>query len=113
MESTHYIAWFFGGALLANALPHLVCGLMGRPFQSPFAHPPGQGHSSSTVNVLWGFFNLVLAWLLLCRVGSFELRSASHAAVLGLGLLLCSLFNAWGFGRFNGGNLRGEAQPTL
>ena len=29
-------------------------GLMGRPVQCPFAKPPGEGLSSSTVNVLWG-----------------------------------------------------------
>lgn len=49
-----------GGAFLANAIPHCVSGTMGRPFQSPFAKPPGQGLSSSIVNVLWGFFNLVV-----------------------------------------------------
>jgi hypothetical protein len=47
-------AYFFGGAFLTNAIPHFVSGVMGKPFQSPFAKPPGQGHSSSAVNVLWG-----------------------------------------------------------
>jgi hypothetical protein len=50
-------SYFFGGAFLTNAVPHFVSGVMGRPFQSPFAKPPGQGLSSSTINVLWGFFN--------------------------------------------------------
>jgi hypothetical protein len=36
------IAYFFGGAFLANAVPHAVSGMLGRPFQSPFAKPPGQ-----------------------------------------------------------------------
>jgi hypothetical protein len=31
------VSYFFGGAFLANALPHLVSGMMGRAFQSPFA----------------------------------------------------------------------------
>ena len=60
MEWFHYLAYFGGGAFLANAIPHIVGGVMGRPFQSPFAKPPGEGLSSSTVNVLWGFFNLVV-----------------------------------------------------
>src|SRR5580700_7756764 len=68
------LSYFFGGAFLANAIPHFVSGLMGRPFQSPFAKPPGQGFSSSTVNVLWGSFNAVVGYLLVVRVGSFELR---------------------------------------
>ena len=54
----HLLSYFFGGAFLANAIPHLVSGMQGRPFQSPFAKPPGQGFSSATVNVLWGFANI-------------------------------------------------------
>jgi len=50
----HFLAYFFGGAFLANTIPHLVNGISGSPFQSPFASPPGQGLSSSTVNVLTG-----------------------------------------------------------
>ena len=68
----HFIAYFFGGAFLANTIPHLVNGISGSPFQSPFASPPGQGLSSSTVNVLWGMFNLVVAYVLVARVGRFE-----------------------------------------
>ena len=55
----HFIAYFFGGAFLANTIPHLVSGISGSPFQGPFASPPGQGLSSPTVNVLSGMFNLV------------------------------------------------------
>lgn len=98
------VSYFFGGAFLANAVPHLVSGMMGRAFQSPFAKPPGQGFSSSTVNALWGFFNLVVGYLLICRVGDFELRDTRDAAALGLGILLLAVMTARRFGRFNGGN---------
>jgi hypothetical protein len=100
----HYLSYFFGGLFLTNAVPHFVSGLMGRPFQSPFAKPPGQGLSSSQVNVLWGFFNLVVAYLLLCRVGNFDLRSNADIAVSGLGGLLIAMMLARHFGRFHGGN---------
>lgn len=50
------IAYFFGGLFAANAVPHFVAGTMGRPFQTPFAKPPGKGLSSSTVNVVCGLF---------------------------------------------------------
>ena len=89
----------FGGAVLANAVPHLVSGMMGRPFQSPFAEPPGRGLSSPTVNVLWGFGNLVIGSLLVCRVGSFDLRSGADAGALGAGALLMALLAARHFGR--------------
>ena len=104
MQWLHLIAYFFGAVFMTNAVPHFVSGLMGRPFQSPFAKPPGQGLSSSTVNVLWAFLNIVIGYLLLCRVGDFELRNTSDAAAAGLGLLLISLLLARQFGRFYGGN---------
>jgi hypothetical protein len=104
MAWPHLLFYFFGGAFLVNAVPHFVAGVMGRPFQSPFAKPPGQGLSSSTVNVLWGFFNLVVGYLLVCRVGDFDLKDTPDAAALGLGMLLLSLVLARQFGRFNGGS---------
>jgi hypothetical protein len=102
----HYVSYFFGGAFLANALPHLINGISGSPFQSPFAKPPGEGLSSSSVNVLWGFFNLAIAYLLLCRVGSFSLLNTAQVVTAGAGILVMSLMLAKAFGRFHGGNLK-------
>jgi hypothetical protein len=65
MQWSHYISYFFAGAFLTNALPHFISGVMGRPFQTPFAKPHGVGLSSSTVNVLWGIFNLVVGYILI------------------------------------------------
>ena len=104
MSWLHDLAYFFGGAFLTNAIPHFVSGVMGRPFQSPFAKPPGEGLSSSTVNVLWGFFNLAVGYALICRVGEFDLRSTEHPIAFGLGMLLMALLTARLFGRFHGGN---------
>jgi hypothetical protein len=97
-------SYFFGGAFLTNAVPHFVSGVMGRPFQSPFAKPPGEGLSSSTVNVLWGFFNLVVGYVLTWRVGDFDVRSTDDVIAVGLGVLLMGLLMARMFGRFHGGN---------
>jgi hypothetical protein len=101
----HFIAYFFGGAFLANTIPHLVNGISGSPFQSPFASPPGVGLSSSTVNVLWGLFNLVVGYILVVRVGHFDLRQTKHVVVLGLGILAMALLLAHQFGNFHGGVL--------
>ncbi|MBB5319078.1 hypothetical protein [Tunturibacter empetritectus] len=109
MEWNHSAAYLFGGVFLTNSIPHFVSGVMGRPFQSPFAKPPGQGLSSSTVNVLWGFFNLVVGYVLICRVGSFSLRATDHVVSLGLGILLMSMIMARSFGRFHGGNSPGNS----
>lgn len=99
------LSYFFGGAFLANAVPHYVSGITGQAFQSPFAKPAGQGLSSSSVNILWGFANLVIGYCLVCRVGDFDLRNTGHAAALGLGMLLLGLFAARHFGRLHGGNI--------
>lgn len=104
MNIGHHVAWFWGGAFLMNAVPHVVAGSLGRPFQSPFATPRGEGLSSSTVNMLWGFFNLAVAWGLLACAGSFDLRAWDHALAVGAGGLLMGLFHARHFGRFHGGN---------
>jgi hypothetical protein len=102
----NYLAYFFGGAFLSNTLPHLINGVSGRPFQSPFAKPPGQGLSSSVVNVLWGFFNLAVAYVLILRVGAFSIHSTADVLTVGAGMLVISLMAARTFGRFHGGNLK-------
>ncbi|TWB39067.1 hypothetical protein [Nitrospirillum pindoramense] len=55
-----YVALFFAGAFLCNGIPHLVAGLHGRPFPTPFAKPPAVGDSPPLVNFLWGFANIVI-----------------------------------------------------
>ena len=107
MNWQHDLSYFFGGLFLANAVPHFVSGMMGRPFQTPFAKPRGEGLSTSTVNVAWSFVNFVLAYVLILRVGDFDVRDTESMLALALGALLISLGLAKRFGRFNGGNLQG------
>ena len=104
MNWSHLVSYFFGGMFLVNAIPHFVSGVMGRPFQSPFAKPSGIGLSSSTVNVVWGFFNAVVGYFLVVRVDNFDLRSIPDVLALAVGALLISLFAARHFGQFHGGN---------
>lgn len=105
MRWNHYVAYFFGGTFLANFVPHFVNGVSGSPFQSPFAHPPGEGLSSSTVNVAWGLLNLLVAYLLLLRVGKLDLRQWPHFGAVAAGFVLMSLMLAHYFGRLHGGAL--------
>jgi hypothetical protein len=99
----HYVAYFFGGALLANFVPHFVAGVSGSPFQSPFASPPGEGLSSSTVNAAWGLLNIFIAYLLLARVGKFEIRRWPHFGIFAAGVVAMSMMLAHHFGKFHGG----------
>jgi hypothetical protein len=68
MNWYHYIACFFAGLFLANAVPHFVKGVCGDRFPTPFAKPPGKGLSSPLVNVLWALLNMIIGYVLL-RVG--------------------------------------------
>jgi uncharacterized membrane protein len=74
-----YIACFFAGMFLANVVPHFVHGISGNRFPTPFAHPPGKGLSSPTVNVVWALFNLVAGYILF-RVG--KVSSGDNSAVV-------------------------------
>lgn len=103
MRWRHALAWFFGGAFLVNALPHFVQGVSGNRFQTPFATPPGEGLSSAALNVVWGSANFLFAWLLLTRVGGFELKDGRHALVAGLGGFLMAMLLARQLARLHGG----------
>ncbi|HYQ26222.1 MAG TPA: hypothetical protein VER04_03360 [Polyangiaceae bacterium] len=99
MHWSHFPAYFLAGAFFANFVPHFVSGVLGRKFPTPFASPPFRGLSSSRVNVLYGVFNLAVAYTLLVRVGDFEPRSALHAGAFGLGLAAMSLLITRSLGR--------------
>jgi hypothetical protein len=92
-----YIAHFFGGVFLANGVPHFVNGVCGRPFRTPFVGTAPGRVSSPMTNVVWGWVNLLVAYLLFIDVGPRYLGSlpdtfASGAGVLVMGLLLAKLF---------------------
>jgi uncharacterized membrane protein len=75
----NYIACFFAGIFFANVVPHFVQGISGDRFPTPFAHPPGKGLSSPTVNVVWALFNLAVGYILF-RVG--KLSSGNDFALV-------------------------------
>ena len=101
----HLFAYAWAGAFFVNALPHFINGVSGNPFQSPFASPPGEGLSSSTVNVLWGAFNAAVAWVRVYRVGDFSMRRFPHALVFFAGGLAMGAMVSRHFGRLHGGLL--------
>jgi hypothetical protein len=100
----HLASYLAGSFFLTNAVPHVVAGIMGQSFQTPFAKPPGEGHSTSTVNTIWGWANVVIGYLLIFKEGDFDIRNNYHAIAVGTGGFLISFFSARHFGQFNGGN---------
>lgn len=96
-----YIACFFAGAFLANVVPHFVHGISGDPFPTPFAHPPGRGLSSPTVNVVWALVNLVAGYVLF-RLGGVSEGNILSLVVFFAGFALLSLAMSVQFARKQG-----------
>ena len=94
----NYVACFFAGMFLANAVPHFVNGISGDPFPTPFAHPPGQGLSSPTVNVVWALANLVAGYALF-RAGKIASGSDWALAVFFAGIALVSTLSSVHFAK--------------
>lgn len=104
MRWFHYVSYFFGGAIFANAIPYFTNGVSGRPFPNPLASLPGQGESLAIANVGWGVFNFLVAYILICHVGEFRLRGPREMAIATLGGLLMALWLARTFGQIYGGS---------
>lgn len=96
------LALFFAGAFLCNMIPHTVAGLMGTPFPTPFANPPGKGNSRPVVNFIWGSLNLAVGlYLLWTHPFVIDLNLATLAIVLGF--LLLGAYLAVHFGHVRAG----------
>ena len=94
-----YIAHFFAAFFLVNGIPHFVQGVSGNSFQSPFASPPGVGESSAIVNVIWGFANFIIGYVLLFNFGDFLIGLNVDTFVTGAGALLTGIALGWHFQR--------------
>mgnify|MGYP001398702026 CR=1 FL=1 len=92
----HYAVAFVAGTFLANAVPHFVNGISGDSFPSPFGDPPGFGHSSPTVNVLWGAANLLVGYMLL-RYSARRLRERTLLALVFAGIVAAGVLLSLAF----------------
>lgn len=91
-----YVASFFAGMFLSNAVPHFMHGVSGDPFPTPFAKPPGKGLSSPTVNVLWALLNLAIGYVLI-RLGQVSDHNIPALVVFFLGVAAISIMSSIGF----------------
>lgn len=92
----HYIAAFFAGAFLANAVPHFVNGISGNYFPTPFATPPGHGLSSPLINVIWALVNMLAGYLLL-RVSKTNPKNKLSMIVFFAGIVIMSIMLSFAF----------------
>jgi hypothetical protein len=93
-----YAAFFFAGAFLCNCVPHVVCGLQGAPFPTPFAKPRGVGLSSPIANFAWGLLNLVAGMVLLQR-WPIHIAPQAPFLVFLLGVAVMGAYSSTHFGR--------------
>lgn len=93
-----FVAIFFAGAFLCNAMPHLTAGLRGEVFPSPFSTPHGKGPSSPLVNFLWGMLNALIGLALLVHHPFAPGVNVDSAALL-VGVLVIGVFTSVHFGR--------------
>ena len=98
MEWYNYLAIFFSGAFLSNAIPHFVNGISGDKFPSPFAKPPGKGLSSPVLNVAWGGLNIVIGVVLL-KVGKLQTGNTLDLVIFFAGFMAMSLMMAGSFSK--------------
>jgi hypothetical protein len=107
----NYLADFFAGAFLSNCLPHLLCGLQGVPFPSPFSKPRGVGDSSPLVNFLWGSLNLLAGLILLSR-NPVSIGLSGEFAALVVGFLMLGVFCSLHFGKVRQGRSARQASNS-
>jgi hypothetical protein len=103
MSWYNYVFCFFAGMFLANVVPHFVHGISGDPFPTPFAHPPGKGLSSPTVNVVWALANLIVGYVLF-RVGKVSTGGSLALAVFFAGIAALSMWLSVLFGKIKPAN---------
>jgi hypothetical protein len=78
-----YLLLILAGALLCNALPHLISGLRGETFYTPWGRANVTGRSSALENFLWGAANLLVAVFLLDRKLAENIPHGLMAVTLG------------------------------
>jgi hypothetical protein len=96
MKWYHYIACFLAGMFLTNTIPHLIHGISGDPFPTPFSHPAGKGLSPAQINVYWALFNLLIGYLLL-RAGKVSTQKTWSIVVLFIGIIVMSIMLSYTF----------------
>lgn len=82
-----FIVHFFAAAIMTNGIPHFVNGVCGRPF----VRMSGAGESSAELNVVWGWANFVVAFLLFANVGPLYIGTPIDTIFIAAGVLLAGL----------------------
>ena len=90
MKWYNFVACFFSGVFFVNVIPHLVHGIDGDFFPTPFGKDLGSVSTSPLVNILWAILNLVIGFSLL-RIGRVSMAKNLALLCTLLGILFYSL----------------------
>ena len=97
-ELVRYILIAFAGALLCNCIPHLVSGLRGERFPTPFTRLSKTPTSSPLQNFLWGATNLSVGLTMMMR-RLLSVHVAPQFYLLMAGFLVAGILLSRHFGR--------------
>lgn len=94
-----YIVHFIAAAFLTNGIPHFVNGVSGHAFRTPFVRMSGSKLSSPEVNVIWGWLNFLIAFLLFANIGPLYIGTPGDtifvaAGMLVMGVILARIFSS-------------------
>ena len=90
----NYLLMFLSGVLLCNAIPHLVSGVRGERFFTPWSRDV---RASAVENALWGSVNLLAGGFILSRIAA---QNIPHGAkVMGIGFVLTAVALSWWFSK--------------
>lgn len=93
-----YIVHFIAAAFLTNGIPHFVSGVSGRPFRTPFVRAGGAKLSSPEINVVWGWVNFLVAFLLFANIGPLYIGTPGDTIFVAAGMLVMGVILARIFG---------------
>jgi hypothetical protein len=83
-----YVVHFIAAAFLTNGIPHFVNGVSGRSFRTPFGRANG---SSPEVNVVWGWVNFLIAFLLFANIGPLYIGTPGDTIFVAAGMLVTGI----------------------
>ena len=90
MSIVNTIGWFLSGVFVVNTIPHLIHGVSGEKFPSPFDKPHGKKLSSPTLNVIWAFLNFsIFSAIVYFNQSSF---TAIHGVIMLVGAFAMAIF---------------------
>lgn len=89
-----YIVHFIAAAFMTNGIPHFVAGVSGRPFRTPFVRMSSTRLSSPEINVIWGWLNFLIAFLLFANIGPLYIGTLGDTIFLAAGVLVTGVLLA-------------------